>query len=125
MRSRDLCHMRTTKAQISTFVVRCLDSMICILDISKVSRFSLPSVADQADLNVTWLKIPEDTFSHGVAHSNHVFYHIGSYSLSKALKKKKKKKKKKKNKNIKKISQCQACLIDLINLDLLYYLHAN
>ena len=38
-----LCHMRTTKAQISslisTFVVRCLGSMICILAISKVSRF--------------------------------------------------------------------------------------
>ena len=27
------------RRQISTFVVRCLDSMICALDISKVSRF--------------------------------------------------------------------------------------
>ena len=42
-----LCHMPTTKVQISLcihglisiFIVRCLDSMICILDLSKISRF--------------------------------------------------------------------------------------
>ena len=51
---------------ISTFVVRCLDSMICILALSKVSRFLLASVAEQASLNLR--KIPEDTFSHDVAH---------------------------------------------------------
>ena len=43
MRKCVLCHMRTIKAHprslISTFVVRCLDSVICILAISKVSRF--------------------------------------------------------------------------------------
>ena len=49
MRKRVLCHMRTTKGAdqlahprtlISTFVVPALiDSMICILTISKVSRF--------------------------------------------------------------------------------------
>ena len=49
MRKRVLSHMRTTKVRISLrirkrslisiFVVRCLDSMICILAISKVSRF--------------------------------------------------------------------------------------
>ena len=38
---------------ISTFVVCCLDSMICILAISKVSRFELASVAEQAGLNLT------------------------------------------------------------------------
>ena len=44
MQKRVLCHMRTTKLQISlrslisTFVVRCLDSRICILAISNVSR---------------------------------------------------------------------------------------
>ena len=78
MRKRVLCHMRTTnkgadqpahpRSLLSTFVVRCLDSMICILAISKVSRFELASVAEQAGLNVTWLKIPEDTFSRDVAH---------------------------------------------------------
>ena len=57
------------RSLISTFVVRCLDSMICILAISKVSRFKLASVAEQACLNLTWSKIPEDTFSRDVAHN--------------------------------------------------------
>ena len=52
---------------ISTFIVRCLDSMICILALSKVSRFYLFSVAEQAGLNLTWLKIPEDTFLRDMA----------------------------------------------------------
>ena len=52
---------------ISTFVFRCLDSMICILAISKVSRFYLASVAEQAGLYLTWSKIPED-ISRDVAH---------------------------------------------------------
>ena len=56
------------RSLISTFVVRCLDSMICVLAISKVSRFQLASVAEQAGLNVTWSKIHEDTFSRDVAH---------------------------------------------------------
>ena len=56
-----------SRSLISTFVVRCLDSMICIFAISKVSRYSLVSVAEQAGLNLTWLKIPEDTFSRDVA----------------------------------------------------------
>ena len=42
--------------------------MICILALSKVSRFYLVSVIEQAGLNLTWSKIPEDTFSHDVAH---------------------------------------------------------
>ena len=52
---------------ISTIVIRCFDSMICILALSKVSRFQLVSVADQAGLNLTWLKIPKGTFSRDVA----------------------------------------------------------
>ena len=58
------------RSLISTFIVRYLDSMICILAISKVSRFQLASVAEQAGLNVTWSKIPKDTFSPDVAHNN-------------------------------------------------------
>ena len=34
----------------------------------KVSRFLLASVAEQAGLNLTWSKFPEDTFSCDVAH---------------------------------------------------------
>ena len=42
MRKPVLCHMRTTKAQIS-FIVRCLDSMIKILAKSKISRLYIAS----------------------------------------------------------------------------------
>ena len=52
---------------ISTFVVRCLDRMICILAISKVTRFKRTSVAEQAGLTLTWSKIPDDMFSRVVA----------------------------------------------------------
>ena len=55
------------RSLISPFVVCCLDSIICVLAISKVSRFQLASVAEQAGLNLTWLKIPKDTFSSDVA----------------------------------------------------------
>ena len=41
--------------------------MICILALSKVSRCELVSVAEQAGLNLTWSKIPEDTFSRAAA----------------------------------------------------------
>ena len=56
------------RSLISTFVVRCLDSMICILAISKVSRLYLVSIAEQAGLSLTWSKMPEDTFSRDLAH---------------------------------------------------------
>ena len=56
------------RSLISTFVIRCSDSMICMLAISKVSRFQLVSVAEQAGLNLTWSKISEDIFSCDVAH---------------------------------------------------------
>ena len=55
-------HLRSL---ISTFVVRCLD---CILAISEVSRFQLASVAEHDGLNITWSKIPEYTFSRDEAH---------------------------------------------------------
>ena len=58
-------HLRSL---ISTFVVRCLDSVICILAKSKVSRFWLASVVEQAGLNLTCSKIPEVKFSHDEAH---------------------------------------------------------
>ena len=51
------------RSLISTFVFRCLDRMICILAISKVSSFWRSSSAEQAGLSHTWSKISEDTFS--------------------------------------------------------------
>ena len=53
---------------VSTFVVHYFDSMICILAITKVSRFLLGSVADQAGLNLTWSKNHKNTFLRDVAH---------------------------------------------------------
>ena len=52
---------------------RCLDSMICILAISKVSRFYLASVAEQACLNLTWSKISVDTFLRDLAQMEYLF----------------------------------------------------
>ena len=56
------------RSLISTFVVRSFGSMICMLALSKVSRFLLVSVAEQAGLNLTWSKISEDTFLRDEAH---------------------------------------------------------
>ena len=53
---------------ISAFVVRCLDSLIPILAMSKVSRLWLLPIAKQACLSLTWSQIPEDIFSSDMAH---------------------------------------------------------
>ena len=58
-------HLRSL---ISTFIVRCLDSILPLVPISKISRLKLASVAAQAGLNLTWSKFPEDRFSLDVAH---------------------------------------------------------
>ena len=55
------------RSLISTFVVRCLDSAVCVLAISKVSRFKLASTGERAGLNLTWSKISKDTFSRDAA----------------------------------------------------------
>ena len=47
---------------ISTFVVRCLDSIIPILGKSQSSRLQLASVAEQAGLCLTWSQIPKTGF---------------------------------------------------------------
>ena len=70
MRKHVLCHMRTTKATISTFVVRCLDSVISLVSVTKISSLMLASVAAQADLCLAWSETPEDTFCHVEAHLN-------------------------------------------------------
>ena len=63
MRKRVLCHMRTTKAQISAFVVRCLDSEMSLGSVTKISSLMLASVAEQAGLILTLSEPPEDVFS--------------------------------------------------------------
>ena len=69
-----LCHLRTTKVQISlrislssAFVVRCLDSIISLDSIAEFSRTYLASVAAQAGLCLAGSETPKDTFCHVVA----------------------------------------------------------
>ena len=52
----------------SAFVVRCLDSVMSLVSVTKISRLMLSSVAKQASLSLTWSETPEDTFSHGTAY---------------------------------------------------------
>ena len=56
------------RSLISAFVVRSLDSIISLVSISAISRFSLVSVAEQADLNLNWSQTLDDTFSLDGAH---------------------------------------------------------
>ena len=53
---------------ISAFVVRCLDNIISLDSIAKISRLELASMAAQAGLCLAWLETPEDMFSCVVAH---------------------------------------------------------
>ena len=57
-------HLRSL---ISAFVVCCLDSIISLDSIAKISRLWLASVAEHASLSLTWSETPEDTFSDGEA----------------------------------------------------------
>ena len=52
---------------ISAFVVRCLDSVISLVSVTKISSLMLASVAEQAGLSLTWSETPEDTFCHDEA----------------------------------------------------------
>ena len=56
------------RSLISAFVVRCLDSVMSLVSVIKISSLLLASVVEQASLSLTWSETPEDTFSHDVAH---------------------------------------------------------
>ena len=58
------------RSQISAFVVRCLDSVMSLVSVTKISSLLLTSVAEQASLSLTCSETPEDTFSHDGAHLN-------------------------------------------------------
>ena len=53
---------------ISAFVVHCLDSVMSLVSVTKISSIMLASVAEQANMSLTWSETPEDTFSHDEAH---------------------------------------------------------
>ena len=55
------------RSLISAFVVRCLDSVMSLVSVTKISSLMLASVAEQASLSLTWSETPEDTFSHDEA----------------------------------------------------------
>ena len=59
----------------STFDVRCLDSVMSLVSVTKISSHMLASAAEQAGLSLTWSETPEDWFSHDEAH-------IQKYTLS-------------------------------------------
>ena len=56
------------RSLIGAFVVRCLDSVMSLVSVSKISSLMLASVAEQASLSLTWSETPEDTFSRDEAH---------------------------------------------------------
>ena len=64
-----LCHMRTTKAQISlrslisAFIVHFLDNIIPLVSIPEILSLYIASVAAQAGLSLPWSQTPEDRFS--------------------------------------------------------------
>ena len=53
---------------ISAFIVRCVDIVMSLVSVTKISSLMLDSVAEQARLSLTWSETPEDTFSHDEAH---------------------------------------------------------
>ena len=52
------------RSLISAFVIRCLDSVMSLVSVTKISSLMLASVAEQASLSLTWSETPEYTFSH-------------------------------------------------------------
>ena len=57
-----LCYRRTTKAQVSTFVVQCLDSIIPLLVIAEILRPKLVFVAEQTGLILFWSQTQKTGF---------------------------------------------------------------
>ena len=57
---------------ISAFVVLCLDSVLSLVSVTKISSLMLASIAESASLSLTWSETPEDTFSHVNLRSLHI-----------------------------------------------------
>ena len=85
MRKRVLCIYVNNKGAdqpahprslISAFVVRCLDSVMSLVSVTKISSLMLASVAEQASLSLTWSETLENSFSHDEAHINMDFLNV-------------------------------------------------
>ena len=65
------------RSLISTFVVRCLDSIIPLVCMSQISSLYLTSVAVQADLSLTWSETPKTGFLvTGLINITMIYYNI-------------------------------------------------
>ena len=51
------------RSLISALVFRCLDSVMSLVSVTKISSLMLASVAEQASWSMTWLGTHEDAFS--------------------------------------------------------------
>ena len=58
-----------SRSLISTFIVRCLDSIKPLVSISKISSRQLISVAEQAGLSLTWAQTSRTRFSWRISFS--------------------------------------------------------
>ena len=67
------------RSLISAFAVRCLDSVMSVVSVTKLSSLMLASVAEQVGLSLTWSETPEDRFSHDKAH---LYLSFMTFSLS-------------------------------------------
>ena len=56
------------RSLISAFVVRCLDSVMYLVFVTKISSLVLASVDEKASWSLTWSGTLEDTFSHDEVH---------------------------------------------------------
>ena len=50
------------RSLISAFIVRCLDSEVSLVSVTKISSPMLASVAEQAGLSLTWSETPKTAF---------------------------------------------------------------
>ena len=50
------------RSLISAFVVRCLDSVMALVSVTKISNLMLASLAEQAGLSLTGRKLPKTRF---------------------------------------------------------------
>ena len=50
------------RSLISAFVVRCLDSVMSLVSVTKISSLMLASIAEQASLSLTGRKLPKTHF---------------------------------------------------------------
>ena len=50
------------RSLVSTFIFRCLDSILYLVSISEISKLLIASVAAQAGLSLTWSQTPKTGF---------------------------------------------------------------